>query len=284
MSWQQRKIFFVLGKGGVGKSTVSLALAQKLSKKEFYSLCVELGNLSYFQSLFGLDMKAMKSYILRENFELSRWTGIGCLTEYVASLVRSKSLSKAFFDNPLMSRLLEIAPGLFELSLLGKLTSGERGIGPEFNYDKIVLDSYATGHALSMIRAPKVMANSIKVGPIAEESKSIIDVLSDPIITQFILVSSPEEMAVAESEELFEDLYKELGQKPKIIVNRMIHAPEFSEVPSEVEDYFGQKIQSQESAMKRLKELDNNLLTSQLVLNKDSKDIDFYSEISKDWK
>jgi anion-transporting ArsA/GET3 family ATPase len=61
--------------------------------------------------------------------------------------------------------LIQVAPGLLEIAQLGQITSGFRKHGPQFNFDEIVIDAPATGHFLSLLRAPRGLAQVIGSGP-----------------------------------------------------------------------------------------------------------------------
>lgn len=275
------EIFLVTGKGGVGKSTVAASLAIKIAEKDFLTKLVELDLDSYYEKLFKSPM-SMSEVEIADKLVASRWTGMECLSEYVDHLIKLRGLGKIFFDNPVMSRLLNIAPGLFELAILGKLTSKQRSHGPEEKADKIVLDSFSTGHSLSMLRAPKVMAESMSSGPMHDQSQGIIDVIESGR-SKVLIVCTPEIMAVQESFELADSLRSEFGIKALFILNRTIE--EFEELPSldkSWEKYLYLKAKEQKKIRKLLVDSGEDFLESPLVLDAvDS--FDLLNKVSGSW-
>ena len=130
------KIVIITGKGGVGKSVSSLALAAYASQKGKKTLLVELEGSSYFSYLTGQDLgfSPMSPFSKWPNLSLARWSGLDCLREYVESILKVKSLVGLFLDHPVMKSFIEAAPALSDVSILGKLTSGCRNMKPSLDY------------------------------------------------------------------------------------------------------------------------------------------------------
>lgn len=214
-------LVIVTGKGGVGKSTVSAALAHKYAEEGLKTLLVEIGDESFFGPFLSLDM-TYEAQQIKENLFVSLWDWQICLKEYVNHFIKMDSLSKIFFENRLMKNIINLAPGLSEIAILGKLTSGLRRAGPHFDYDRVVLDCFATGHCLALLRAPKTLGESIGFGPLGRHSQEIYDCIVDPKICQYVVVSLASEMPVVESLEFSEQLKQEFGISTKIILNSLL--------------------------------------------------------------
>jgi anion-transporting ArsA/GET3 family ATPase len=116
-----------------------------------------------------------------------------------------------------------VAPALSEISILGKITSHPRQVGPPLNYDCLVIDAFATGHFLALLRAPQGMAEAIRFGPMGEQSRSIEKILKDPKSCQYFVVSFPEELPVVEGIELFSGIFDVVKIKPTHIFNRVLN-------------------------------------------------------------
>lgn len=228
MSQSSQKIILVTGKGGVGKSTIAAGIAHRLSREGLRTLLVEMGESSFYQSFFGLKEVGQEPIRLDENLDVARWSTESCLREYVLHYVKVEALYKIFFENRVMQTFIRAAPTVSELALLGKLTSGHRKVGPPLNYDRIVVDAYATGHFLALLRAPRGLSEAVKAGPLGEQTTSIYKVLTDPSITSYKIVSLPESLPMTETKELMSQLQSEFKVKPEVICNKIWSIP-FSE-------------------------------------------------------
>jgi anion-transporting ArsA/GET3 family ATPase len=216
------KITFVTGKGGVGKSALAASLALSKAQKGLKVLLVELGDQSFYKDFFNLPKVEYKPTKLQENLDISLWSGPACLEEYAKYLLKIERLYQLFFENPVMRTFINIAPALPELAIVGKITSGHRKVGPPLTYDEIIIDTYATGHFLALLRAPKGMAEVVKFGPMGEQTRSIQKVLFDPEITSIEIVTLPEGLPTTESLELAHKLESEFNFKPRIWVNKCL--------------------------------------------------------------
>ncbi len=221
----QQKIVFVTGKGGVGKSLIAAAIASERAKSGRRTLLVELGDTSYYQDLFSLPEVTHHPASTKYGFDLALWGGESSLREYVLHYLRMEKLYNLFFDNRVMRALVNVAPGLPEIAMLGKITSGIRKVGPALNYDDIIVDCFASGHALALLKTARGMKEAIPLGPMGHHSAEIDLVLRDKNVTSVVVVTLLEELPVVESLELVSDLQKEFGLEAVIVANRVLKAP-----------------------------------------------------------
>ena len=94
----------------------------------------------------------------------------------------------------------DAAPGVKEILGVGKLCYEVR----EQHYDLVVVDGEATGHIVSQIGAPRVIADLVQVGLVRDQTQWMLDILDDPTRTGMVVVTTPEEMPVTETIELFD--------------------------------------------------------------------------------
>lgn len=233
-----KKVHLVTGKGGVGKSLFSAVLARYFSNKGQHTLLCELGAHSFFKDYLGLEQISYKPTNWKPNLDISQWTSENCLKEYTLHLLKSERLYKMFFENPVSKSLIQVAPGLHELALLGKITSSPRQQGPPMFHEQIVVDSFSTGHFLSLLRAPAALSKAIPFGPMGEQAKSIDLWIRNPEFTEVHIVTLAEELPLTESIELFQQLKKEFNIHAKVYLNKIsqLTLTELADLPEESQD------------------------------------------------
>lgn len=247
---QKQQIHFVTGKGGVGKSFFAAALAEGLAKKTAPQksafkpiLLAEFNDHSFYREYLG----DKSNY-----FDLAQWTGAECLKEYAIHLLKIESLYNLFFGNPISKALIEVSPGLHELAILGRATSFPRKHGPPLKYNHMVFDAFATGHFLTMLRAPRGLAKIIQFGPMGEQTRSIDEWIRNPEFCHIHLVSLPEELPATETVELYQTIEKEFGITAKVYLNKYLNLKkeDLKNEPEAVKKHFTNLLEQQELAEK----------------------------------
>jgi anion-transporting ArsA/GET3 family ATPase len=141
------------------------------------------------------------------------------LREYLRLFVRVPLLGRI---GPLASTfdfVADAAPGVKEILGVGKLCWEVR----EQHYDLVVVDAEASGHIVSQIGAPRVIADLVQVGLVRDQTQWMLDILDDPDRTGVAVVTTPEEMPVTETVELLARLQSETGAHASaVIANRVL--------------------------------------------------------------
>ncbi len=255
-----KEIHFVTGKGGVGKSTYAALLAHEFALRGKKTLLVEIGERSYYASLFGRSFQ-YKPQKVENQLEVAHWSSQECLKSYVLSLVKVQALYKLFFENPISQSLIQVAPALAELSVMGQITSSPRQYGPHGDHEVLVVDAYATGHFLNLLRAPEAMAETIQFGPMHEQSQKMQEVLAQSGMCHCHIVTLAEELVLTESFELYDTLKKELNWNSRLVLNRYLNttlkARDLQNKSQLLLQALHNKLFQQETAIQVLKEKDN---------------------------
>ncbi len=121
-------------------------------------------------------------------------------------------------------QLLEAAPGWRELIVLGKIWHLEQRTEPSGrpSWDLIVVDAPATGHGLTFLDVPRVVAQAVRAGPLARHAGWVEALVHDPRRTLLLPVTLPEELPVRETIELVERARGEIRiAVDRIAVNQM---------------------------------------------------------------
>ena len=203
----------VVGKGGVGKTTVSTALAlaaAKRGKRVLIAMCNAKERVSQFLEVPPIG--AHNQPVL-PNIDAVNMVPKVALEEYGLMVLKVRALYRAIFENRLVAAFLRGTPGIEAWSMLGKAQfhAHETSSDGRPRYDLVILDSPATGHGLEMLRVPRVLLDVAPPGLLRREAERAWDLFTDPARSGVLVVTLAEEMPVSESVELYDALRNELG-------------------------------------------------------------------------
>lgn len=268
-----KKAHFVTGKGGVGKSLVAAVLAAHFSQKNQQILLTELSEFSFYKDYLALPQIRYTPTKWIKNVDVSQWSANDCLKEYALHLLKIEKLYDLFFENPVTKSLVQVAPGLQELAILGKVTSSPRHHGPPMNYDQVVIDSFATGHFLSLLQAPRAMAETVPFGPMGEQSRSIDKYIRDPEFTEVHIVSLAEELPITETIELYFQLKSNFKINAKVYLNKLFNLTDndIANLDPEAKEYLHSQVESEAKARLLLQKNKIEFVSLPLVTSLDTK-------------
>lgn len=232
-----KRLIFVSGKGGVGKTTVTILLgllASSLGKK---TLLVEMNSTGRVAPYFTGKPTPADETPMAPNLSAVNLLPKDCFEEYVLMQVRFKAIYDMFFNNKFVTNFLGATPGLNEILLLGKIYDLERKEKPnaahEKFYDLVIVDAPATGHGLSALEVPHVLQSAVKAGPLHSNAVKMNKLFADAGRTAFCLVTLAEEMPVAETIEYAQGLREktDLHFGPLFVNAVMPDMPKIKTVP-----------------------------------------------------
>jgi anion-transporting ArsA/GET3 family ATPase len=198
-------LYFFSGKGGVGKTHLATSYAVSRVQAGFKVLLVEFSQQNQYSEYFSKDI-GFAPVEHEKGLFLSSWTGKDCLREYVGKILRSQKASDFFMKISAMEKLIDVAPGLKEIAVLGKLTSDYREINFSTDFDDIIFDSPASGHFVSLLTVPESLGGIVGVGPMKNQCADILEVLNDKEKTHFALIEDGSSFSSKESVETRESL------------------------------------------------------------------------------
>ena len=212
-------LVFVTGKGGVGKTTVAAAIAEVAARRGQRVLVCEMDAKGALATAFEVSQLEFKPTQVEPGLHAMSMNTEDALQEYLRLFVKIPFIGRI---GPLASTLdfvADAAPGVKEILAIGKLAWEVK----ERHYDLVVVDAEASGHVVSQIGAPKVIADLVQVGVVKDQTQWMLDILEDPRRTGVAVVTTSEEMPVTESIELLERLTTETGTFPAaVIANRVL--------------------------------------------------------------
>ncbi len=220
-----RRFLFVTGKGGVGKTTVTAALAMKFAAQGKRVLCAACNAKERFSTLFGVPPVGPEVVPLATNVWGINMDPGEAMAEYGMLILKSRTLYTAVFDNRYVRSFFRATPGLYEWAMLGKAwwhTTEELPDGGH-RFDVVLLDAPATGHGLDMLRVPKVIVDIVPPGILRRDADRAWEMFRDPRQAGVVVVTLPEDMPVNETVELVGSLEGELKLPvAEIVVNGML--------------------------------------------------------------
>ena len=217
----ERKLLVITGKGGVGKSTIAAAIGLLAARRGRRAIVVELSGQGRLPGLFGLtDHDAGVETKLQEHLWSISIDPDRALLEWLQT-VGGRVSGRVLAASSTFQYFAAAAPGAKELVSMVKiweLTQQERWRRRALDYDLVVLDAPATGHALGMLRSPWTFGAIARVGPIAGQSHRVRELLVDPARSGYLAVAQGTEMAVTETLELQDNLRGQLGRELTAVV------------------------------------------------------------------
>ncbi len=232
-----QRFVFVTGKGGVGKTLVTVALGAELAARGKRTLLVVGGGASKAAHLLGVARIENEPRQVQPGLYAVHIEPEQAMAEYGRMVLRSQSLYDTLFDNRYVRGFFRGIPGLREWALLGKAWYLSGGEGPTTGvprraepppFDCVVLDAPATGHGTDLLRVPRVIVDVAPGGRLRTDAEAAWRTLSDPRQTAVILVSLPEELPTNETLELAQVIRGELGLPLAGLVVNMVQEPLFS--------------------------------------------------------
>jgi anion-transporting ArsA/GET3 family ATPase len=231
-----KRLVFVTGKGGTGKTTVAAAIGLAAARAGKRTLVCEVAEQERIGDAFGKGEIGYQETELAPGLFAFSVDPVKAREEWVRYRLPSRTLAGVLNQSRLFGYLAAAAPGLAELVTIGKvweLAQLERKQKGASAYDLVVVDSPATGHGLAMLSAPSTIGDIARVGPIHRQAYRIHNFVSDARLTGAIAVALPEEMPVAETLDLEGRLGEEMGMPLGAIVVNGLYPERFSRAEGE---------------------------------------------------
>jgi anion-transporting ArsA/GET3 family ATPase len=231
-----KRLIFVTGKGGVGKSTVSAALGIAAARRGRRTIVAELS----YQDRIARAFHGEDSHFTEVEIGDGLWTisidPQHALEEYLRLQIRVKAMADLLSGSRVFQYFAVATPGMSELVTMGKvweLAQPERRTKGAMRYDLVIVDAPATGHGVAFLQTPRTFANVARVGPIKAQAEALETFLVNHRKTGVAIVALPEEMPVNETLELEHKLPDAVGARLEAIVVNGLWPERFSAADAE---------------------------------------------------
>jgi arsenite-transporting ATPase len=219
------------GKGGVGRSSVTAALALLAARRSVSVLITEIGeepnDYSPLARHFGRERLPTSPQPLAPGISGALLLARSGQELFLRSVLHSSTLARAALSSDALRRLLSAGPSFREMGVFFQLLSylRERRSSGEPTHQLILIDMPATGHTLSLTGLPQLLLGLVPRGPIAEALREGQQYLNDPAKAAAYVVTLPEAHPDSECLELLDGLQKTGMPAGGVILNRVPQDP-----------------------------------------------------------
>jgi anion-transporting ArsA/GET3 family ATPase len=209
-----KRLVFVTGKGGVGKTTVAVALGLRAAAASKRTIVCEVASQENASRIFDHTEVGFHEVEMEENLWSISIDPDESMREYVLLQLKVRAMRDLLFRSRIFTYLAAATPGLKELVTIGKiweLAQLDRKVKRGREYDLVIVDAPATGHGIGFLQTPRTFASIARVGPIHSQAQELDRLITDQDHTGTAIVALPEEMPVNESAALESELRSEVG-------------------------------------------------------------------------
>jgi len=230
MSLGDRRMIVVVGKGGVGRTTVAAAVGFGLARAGRRVLIAMVNAKERLSAMLEVPRIGPHNTPVLPGLDAVNMTPEASLEEYGVMTLRLRALSRLVFENRFVRAFLHAVPGLDAWAMLGKATyhAIEKHGHEGYRYDTVVVDAPATGHALSLLALPRTLSQIAPPGLLRREAQERWELLSDPERTEILPVTLLEDLPVTETSELVAKLRGDLGLPVRRVVLNAVSPARFS--------------------------------------------------------
>ena len=231
LDYLNKRVIFVTGKGGVGKSTVAIAMGIRSALEGKRTIVVEVASTENTSRIFRQEEVGYKEIEVANDLWAISIDPDDSMREYVLLQLKVKAMRDLLFRSRMFTYLAAATPGLNELVTIGKiweLAQPDRKIKHGRRYDLVIVDSPATGHGISFLQTPRTFANIARVGPMHTQARELEDMITDHDLTGSVIVSLPEEMPVNETAGLEAELTGDIGVSVDRVIMNALYPNRFS--------------------------------------------------------
>ncbi|AZQ63892.1 arsenical pump-driving ATPase [Flammeovirga pectinis] len=237
MKFNDTKFLFFTGKGGVGKTSLSSAVAVQLADAGNKVLLISTDPASNLSDVLATDV----SDVIKKHTILPQLSTINIDPEHAGEAYKERAVSSLgmlatpTYKNKVREQLSGACT--VEIASFDEFTRFISGEASYDAYDHVVFDTAPTGHTLRLLELPEAWSSFLDhnegascIGPSTAlksnhlRYKNVVDTLRDSKQTTFFLVTRPDAASLKEADRTSEELF-ELGMdNQKLLINGIFTA------------------------------------------------------------
>lgn len=214
-----KKLLFITGKGGVGKTSVATGLAYLAANSGKKTLVCEVDPKGDLARSFECASTPYSGIEITDNLLAMSMDTESSLREYLRLQLRVPVIGRIGPVAKAFEFVSTAAPGVREILTVGKFLYEVKNN----TYDLIIVDASPTGHIVSQLAAPQALRELVKLGPVKSQTEWMMDILGDPTKTGVVVVTTTEEMPVNETIELTKKIKAETNVTlSAVVINQVL--------------------------------------------------------------
>lgn len=188
-----RRLLIVTGKGGVGRSAVTAALALAAAARGARVLALAMEDGRGLARHLGRQRIGTEP-VPKAGVHAAAIDPTEALDEYLRLRTRAPRIGAV---TRVFSAVAESVPGVRDTIVTGKVIFE----ATRDRWDLVVTDAPPVGQIMSYLQAPATIEGLVPSGAVREQATSMRDTLANPRHTGIVLVATPSELAVSEATE-----------------------------------------------------------------------------------